>query len=43
MSQEKRSLVDRIRDMMDLLGEMLTPKQPAPQPIPVHNDKRRRQ
>jgi hypothetical protein len=44
MSKDRRTLSDRLREIIETLGKLLNPKQhlaPAPRPAPVRaNDKR---
>jgi len=37
-----RSLADRLRELLDTLRNALSPREPAPVPIPVRSDPRRR-
>lgn len=39
---KKRSLADRLRELLEALKEALNPRQPAPVPIPVRDRLRRR-
>jgi len=42
MSKKKRTLVDRLREMLDILGKLLNPNNaPAPVPIPVRTNEER--
>jgi hypothetical protein len=40
--KKSRSLVDRLQTLLDALNQALTPRQPAPVPVPVRSEKRRR-
>jgi hypothetical protein len=43
MAKDKgRSFSDRLREVLDTLKEALSPRQPAPIPIPVRDEPRRR-
>jgi hypothetical protein len=35
---KRRSFSDRLRDLLEALKEALSPRQPAPVPIPVRDD-----
>ena len=39
---KQRTLADRLRELLDSLKEVLSPRQPAPVPIPTREDWRRR-
>lgn len=39
---KRRPLVDRLRDWLESLQEVLSPRQPAPVPIPVRDEWRQR-
>ncbi len=39
---KKRSLTDRLRELLEALKESLNPRQPVPIPIPVREQLRRR-
>ena len=41
MSKRKDTLIDRLREWMDLLGKLLSPTMPAPQPIPARGNEKR--
>ncbi len=38
----RRTLSDRLRELMDAVKEALSPRQPAPVPVPVREMPRRR-
>jgi|GEM_PF-4514809 len=42
MTDKKRTLIDHLRDLEELLGRMLSPQgsQPAPRPVPVRSNER---
>lgn len=37
-NDKRRSLVDRLRDLLESLNEALNPRQPAPVPIPARDE-----
>jgi hypothetical protein len=41
-NDKRRSLVDRLRDLLESLQETLSPRQPAPVPVPVRDEWRSR-
>lgn len=41
MSNQKRTLGDRIREIAELLGKLLNPSAPVPQPIPIRENSKR--
>jgi hypothetical protein len=43
MNKDKRTLVERLQELLDMLGKMLNPNAPVPTPAPVRkNDERPR-
>jgi hypothetical protein len=41
MSNQKRTLADRIREITEMIGKLLNPSAPLPQPIPVRENNKR--
>jgi len=40
--KKKRPLIERLRDLLDSLKDVIEPRRPAPVPVPVRDDRLRR-
>jgi hypothetical protein len=41
MKNEKRTLAERLQEILDLLGKMMNPNAPVPTPAPVRKNEER--
>ena len=41
MTNEKRTLVDRLQELLEALGKLMSPNAPVPTPAPVRKNEQR--